>query len=45
MQIDISTNENGKYRVVFNNKIISDNNKSLSQAVKKLHSYLVGQGL
>ena len=44
MQIDITENGDG-YKVVFNGKIITEKNKTLSQAVKKLHKYLVGQNL
>ena len=45
MQIDIITDTFGKFEVTVDGVYVTKNNNSLSQAIKKLHKYLVGQGL
>jgi len=45
MKIVIITDEFNKFGVTVDGVYVTKNNNSLSQAVKKLHKYLVGQGL
>jgi len=45
MQIEIITDEFGKKGATVDGVYVTKNNNTMSQCIKKLHKYLVGQGL